>query len=231
MKAQLHNKSATRFQTRCSRRRAFTLVEILIVLVVIGLLAALLLPVFNNARNSARSTACQSNLKQIGLALQLYLNDSSNIYPEPFAIPQNCTFSNSLVNYTRSTEVFTCPSAPNEFYQPGCLPDKHEGDITYHYDGGYIMNLSDLLNPRLSQMRIRRPTQMILLVDGETGQGVTQPGSGTMPITADRLLEMGVQLRHREGANALYADGHVKWLSSSAIADRSAWTLSGRDSN
>ena len=226
-----HNNSGPRFQNQLSHRRAFTLVEILVVIAIIGILAAILLPVFNSARDSARRSACQSNLKQIGIALNLYLNDFSNIYPEPYSIPANCSFSNSLVNYTKFAEVFTCPSAPTEFYQPGCPANKNEGDVTYHYDGGYIMNLSDLVNPRLSQTRILRPAQMILLIDGETPQGVTQPGAGDKPIAPERLIEMGVQMRHSGGANALFADGHVKWLSASALTDRSAWTLTGRSSS
>ena len=223
--------SRLELQTRHRKQSAFTLVEILIVIAIVGILAAMLLPVFNNARNSARSTACQSNLKQIGLALQLYLSDYSNIYPQVTSVPDNCTFSESLVRYTKSNEVFTCPMAPNEFYQPGCLPDKHEGDITYHYDGGYIMNVSDMSSTVMSQTRIRNPTQMISLIDGEVPLGLTAPGPGTEPITFDRLIEMGIQMRHREGANALFVDGHVKWLSPGALADRSAWTITGRSSS
>ena len=55
---------------RSRPRKAFTLVEILIVLVVIGLLAGLLLPVFSRAKESARRSTCQSNLHQIGLAME-----------------------------------------------------------------------------------------------------------------------------------------------------------------
>src|SRR5216684_865699 len=60
---------------------AFTLVELLIVIGIIGLLAGLLLPALSRAKESGRSTACLSNLHQIGIALQLYVQDNQNTLP------------------------------------------------------------------------------------------------------------------------------------------------------
>src|SRR3989442_7150034 len=61
---------------------AFTLVELLVVLAVIAILAALLLPTLARARASARSAACKSNLRQLGLALNMYVHDNGK-YPGP----------------------------------------------------------------------------------------------------------------------------------------------------
>lgn len=63
------------------RKHAFTLMELLVVLAVMALLAGILLPVLARARESARKATCQSNLKQIGMAFQLYLNDYDAHYP------------------------------------------------------------------------------------------------------------------------------------------------------
>ena len=88
----------------CARRprpAAFTLVEILVVLSILAILAAILLPVFARSRHLARRTACTSNLKQLGLATHLYRQD----YDE---IPQR--FSALHPIYATSAAVFVCPS-------------------------------------------------------------------------------------------------------------------------
>ncbi len=61
--------------------RGFTLIELLVVIAIIAVLAAILLPVFARARESARSTSCRSNLKQIGTALAMYMDDYDGLYP------------------------------------------------------------------------------------------------------------------------------------------------------
>src|SRR5262249_48817971 len=63
------------------RQTAFALVDVLVVIAVIGLMAALLFPVFGRAREQGRAAACLSNLKQIGLAVDLYLRDNDDNYP------------------------------------------------------------------------------------------------------------------------------------------------------
>lgn len=63
------------------QRRAFTLIELLVVIAIIAILAAILFPVFAQAREKARSTACISNLKQIGLSVRMYAQDYDELYP------------------------------------------------------------------------------------------------------------------------------------------------------
>ena len=65
---------------KCTRRKGFTLIELLVVIAIIAILAAILFPVFAKAREKARQVSCQSNMKQIGTATMMYLQD----YDEKF---------------------------------------------------------------------------------------------------------------------------------------------------
>jgi len=87
---------------RSSRREGFTLIELLVVIAIIAILAAILMPVFAQAREKARSASCQSNLKQIGLAAGMYMQDyDGNVTPcfeyNPWASTgQSCPDGSSL---------------------------------------------------------------------------------------------------------------------------------------
>jgi len=120
-----------------ARRRGFTLIELLVVIAIIGILAAMVFPVFARARESARKVVCLSNVKNIALAVQMYLNDYDGLWPREtraevneFAHPANPTATNPcalqagtkmnpyleqiviLDEYVRNRDVWVCPSAP-----------------------------------------------------------------------------------------------------------------------
>ena len=77
----------------CTKNRAFTLIELLVVIVIVGLLAALLIPAMGAAREGARRAMCANNLRQIGVAWQLYLDDHNELFPKynPFEVTVNDT--------------------------------------------------------------------------------------------------------------------------------------------
>ncbi len=109
-------------------RRGFTLIELLVVIAIIAILAAILFPVFAQAREKARQTSCLSNLKQIGLAFKMYVSDYDERWPN--AAPIACCtngqqggegqdsdwngwISNSLLPYTKDQAIYICPDANN----------------------------------------------------------------------------------------------------------------------
>jgi len=84
----------------CGRARAaFTLIELLVVMAIIAILASLLLPSLNRARDAARRTYCMSNLRQIGTTLRLYIDDNNGRLPAVIANPNNATEATGLLGF------------------------------------------------------------------------------------------------------------------------------------
>ena len=105
------------------KKTAFTLIELLVVIAIIAILAAILFPVFARARENARRSSCQSNLKQIGLGIMQYVQDYDERYPSarinnvslvdstgttitPTGVPWHIV----VQPYVKSTQLFKCPS-------------------------------------------------------------------------------------------------------------------------
>jgi len=186
-----------------SQRKAFTLIEILVVIGIIALLAAILFPILSRARERARSTNCMSNQKQIALSLIQYTQDNGRRFPpandpDPDAETDGWAARLNLVG-----QIFQCPS--------------EEQDATDGYTD-YWMN-SDLLG--LSDVRVRYPSNTILIADGDagpTGYNLAAEADATsVPPIQAWDPEASYTKRHFDGANYAFADGHVKWLKSSNI--------------
>jgi prepilin-type N-terminal cleavage/methylation domain-containing protein/prepilin-type processing-associated H-X9-DG protein len=107
------------------RKAGFTLIEVLIVVAIIAILAAVLLPVFAQARVKARQAVCLSNVKQMSLAILMYVDDWDETFfsacnfgqPSPLTTDSVCAFTSgfpiSIVPYVKNTDPFHCPSDVN----------------------------------------------------------------------------------------------------------------------
>lgn len=236
--------------------RAFTLVEILVVIGIVALLTALIFPVASNVREGARSASCASNLNQIGLALSLYVQDNNQRYPL-VAQTGGLTWVDAIFPYAKSPQVFECPSAEHGEYIAGGSPNTPIilGDAGPQYgdNGSYDMvspylsvttttspsggtGKTYLVEPRsLSLIRYRFPSSTIIVLDGgdttyyfHNNFAAVNPGVDTIHSVAD-LNDGGVFARHKGGINLLYVDGHVKWQNLESLTSTPMWRYDGRE--
>ena len=194
------------------KHRAFTLWEALAVSGIVILLAAILFPVFARTHCSASRASCQSNLKQIGIALKLYSEDYDNTYP--FGRQQEYQsrkarhdhasgWARDLEPYVGDLKIYQCPS--RKFLVPTAT------DYTDYYFNNRLASLDG--------KRLVRPASTVQLGDGNDGKIPTTASYAynEMP-THWRRDKNSPAYRHQDGANYGFADGHVKWLRADKIA-------------
>lgn len=137
-------------------RPGFTLIELLVVIAIIAILAAILFPVFAQAREKARQTACLSNLKQLGMGVLMYTQDYDETMPMVYYSRNNWSasdrcnrpeegslrWSGAIYPYVKSGGVFTCPSAGNRtpFVFPPGPNDDPCGPGSYAFNNAYAPN-------------------------------------------------------------------------------------------
>jgi len=213
------------------KRRGFTLIELLVVIAIIALLMAILMPALQRAKKQAKNIKCRSNMRQIGLAANLYAEEYELFVPRGLASSTGKSWfqlfmpflaQKPIGNDYRTVDIYRCPS----------YLDK-EQTICYVVNGWDFENKNDTVgNEILKPTKLTTCTHIaytIYLADNEDGswrhiirkaddEGNTRcdvwtpghlPTSDSQDITTGRRI---ARARHRNGSNCLFLDWHVEWM-------------------
>jgi prepilin-type N-terminal cleavage/methylation domain-containing protein/prepilin-type processing-associated H-X9-DG protein len=212
----------------------FTLIELLVVIAIIAILAAILFPVFAQAREKARGISCLSNCKQIGLAVQMYSQDYDETVV-PFAVGTAffpTMFSALLDPYVKNQQIWKCPSAVTTITAVS-------RSIGMSETAARNATRTPPESP-LALAAMQFPANLIVMADSQPlawtsnfSAGVngfqacgaaTQEANGVaLPASRQHFI------RHTQGANYIFADSHAKWMKVRAtIVPNSMWSLTFR---
>jgi prepilin-type N-terminal cleavage/methylation domain-containing protein/prepilin-type processing-associated H-X9-DG protein len=208
---------------------AFTLIELLVVITIIAILAAILFPVFAQAREKARQVSCLSNVRQIGMGFLQYFQDYDEQFPH---VRGDVTWVNTMQPYMKSRQILRCPSDMSTNWNAP-LPGRTRVRMTSYTLNGYLApGVSTPAQggnfPNIAG--ISKPTSVIFLT--ETSKNfdenyfhahIWDPPTSTRHWLVDLNIpdDVGVKM-HSEGFNSAYLDGHAKWSKWSQVWWRDA---------
>jgi len=241
-----------------SRRIAFTLIELLVVIAIIAILAAILFPVFAQARERARQTSCLSNARQLGTALMMYVQDYDETFHKGTGYPvpaqhglgriDNLSPSTHwpwyYIPYIKNLGIFNCPTSPDGERELTVTNWGNDGNYGYNYSG---LTQDSNLPPR-SLAAIDRPAEVFVFFD--SGDVSVRAGTNNWPGLLEELdmnlncdtsprtngYDKESSLRHFARANMVYADGHAKSIGWRELLTRNAdnvapWMIDWTDCN
>jgi len=205
------------------RHRGFTLIELLVVIAIIAILAAILFPVFAQAREQARKTQCVNNMKQAGLGVQMYIQDYDETYPMSVYRARNnqnqeCAYTmlSAIEPYIKNKDIYECPSARqamdlDAFWREYGLPGGDCGQFRWLsyvanfalFEDGPANTITGATNqPPIKQPELEYVSETAAYLDGHL----------TKRVGPCDLFNSPVEGRHSETVSVAYADGHAKSL-------------------
>lgn len=202
---------AGRVRSRC--RSGFTLIELLVVISIIAILAGMLLPGLGRARDKARSISCVNNLRELGVAMEMYWDDNNGrinalyaMFPTWGSTNSPMAWSAALFPYLKTTKVFRDPGRP--IWLASEQVDYYINIVEPYVDAGTGTPGAYTLDSRM----IRNPSAFIVLSDDlwanplqeidPSNEVTDRTGFGTASGTYSAFHGSGM-------ANFLFADGHV----------------------
>lgn len=234
-----------------AKRKAFTLIELLVVISILGILAGMLLPVLSRAKEKARIVQCKSNLKNIGIALTLYADDSGGRYPDmrkppfrkegdpeevcgywPWDLSRRLT--DRLEHYGLERKLYFCPSAREMLKD---MSNRWELSPFFRVNSymWLIPGIAGVKNEncwvftpeehRRWAIGIQPPTRFIpLLTDAVIGQRNMDDTMRYDTIYGDNV-DKTTHLKGKmpAGANQVFTDGRVEWFPWKKLEDRYYW--------
>ena len=201
-----------------NRKAGFTLIELLVVIAIIAILAAILFPAFARARENARRSSCQSNLKQIGLGIAQYTQDYDERYPihtdgqetDNFMTTTSENTFRSTQPYLKSTQLLVCPSSVDDTsYKPPTTANKTSYFVNGVLEGramSVVPNVSEIVQLHESDVNYRA----LFLRPYSCSTGYQDWHYNVGGVERYNAL-------HFDGGNLLFADGHVKWRKASTL--------------
>jgi prepilin-type N-terminal cleavage/methylation domain-containing protein/prepilin-type processing-associated H-X9-DG protein len=201
-------------------RQAFTLIELLVVIAIIAILAAILFPVFAQAREKARQAACLSQCKQWGLASEMYKQDYDGTFChwQGVGVMANgkigaIYWSELLQPYMKNRNIGVCPS-------DGEPQDRTKDFLSYCFNRNVMWGKDKPMDQPATEAQVRYPSTTIAMAEW------TKPGyTGCMWVGPQSFykeyllkpLESNGDRRHNGGSNYVYFDGHAGWARSEKV--------------